>query len=37
MKKELYEAPVVQVIEMEVQGMIAVSGPPDVQKQEWGS
>ena len=26
--KELYEAPMVQVMEMELQGMIAVSGGP---------
>lgn len=35
MQKELYEAPLVQVIEMEVQGMIAVSGPDDVEKEDW--
>lgn len=35
--KQTYEAPVVQVLEMEVQSVIAVSGPPDVEKQEWGS
>lgn len=32
--KEMYEAPQVQVINMEVQGMIAASGP-DVEKEEW--
>ena len=35
MQKELYEAPLVQVIDMEVQGMIAVSGPNDVEKEDW--
>ena len=35
MEKELYEAPQVQVLEMEVQGVIAVSGPEDVKKQDW--
>lgn len=32
--KEMYEAPMVQVINMEVQGMIAASGP-DMEKEEW--
>lgn len=34
MEKELYVAPQVQVLEMEVQGVIAMS-PDDVQKQDW--
>ena len=34
MDKELYEAPEVQVINMEVQGMIAMSGD-DIHKQDW--
>lgn len=33
--KQQYEAPVVQVIDMELQSVIAVSGPPDVQKEGW--
>lgn len=33
--KDFYEAPVVQVINMELQGMIAVSGPEDIEKQDW--
>lgn len=32
--KQMYEAPVVQVIDMELQGMIAASGP-DVEKEDW--
>lgn len=35
--KQLYEAPEVQLLEMEVQGVIAISGGDDVQKQQWGS
>ena len=35
MEKELYEAPLVQVIIMEVQGVIAISGGDDVKKQDW--
>ena len=35
--KQLYEAPEVQILEMELQGMIAVSGPDDIEKQDWGS
>lgn len=35
--KEMYEAPQVQVMEMELQGVIAVSGPEDIEKQDWGS
>lgn len=39
MQKELYEAPEVQVIEMEVQGMIAASTDgfsiDDVDKGDW--
>ena len=35
--KQLFEAPQVQVIEMEVQGMIAMSGGDDIHKQEWGT
>ena len=35
--KQMYEAPEVQVMEMELQGMIAVSGPDDIEKQDWGS
>ena len=31
----MYEAPEVQVMEMELQGMIAVSGPDDVEKEDW--
>ena len=37
MEKELYEAPLVQVIIMEVQGVIAISGGDDIQKQDWGT
>ena len=33
--KQIYEAPVVQVIDMELQGVIALSGPDDIEKQEW--
>ncbi len=32
--KQMYEAPVVQVIDMELQGMIAMS-VPDVEKEDW--
>lgn len=32
--KKLYEAPEVQVIEMELQGMIAMSGE-DLSKEGW--
>lgn len=35
--KQMYEAPEVQVMEMELQGVIAVSGPEDIEKQDWGS
>ena len=33
--KQMYEAPVVQVMEMELQGVIAVSGPDDIEKEVW--
>ena len=33
--KQMYEAPEVQVMEMELQGVIAISGGDDVQKQDW--
>ena len=32
--KQMYEAPEVRVMEMELQGMIAASGP-DVEKEDW--
>ena len=32
--KQMYEAPEVQVIDMELQGMIAASGT-DVEKEDW--
>ena len=32
--KQMYEAPEVRVMEMELQGVIAVSGP-DVEKEDW--
>lgn len=35
--KQAYEAPEVQVLEMEVQGVIAISGGDDIHKEEWGS
>ncbi len=35
--KQMYEAPEVRVIDMELQGVIAVSGPDDIEKQDWGS
>lgn len=35
MKKDLYEAPTVQVIEMEVQGVIAMSPGPDPEEVPW--
>lgn len=33
--KQKYEAPEVQVIEMELQGMIAMSGGDDITKVPW--
>ena len=33
--KQMYEAPEVQVIDMELQGVIAVSGPDDIEKEDW--
>lgn len=33
--KQLYEAPEVQILELELQGVIAVSGPDDITKQNW--
>ena len=35
MEKLIYEAPMVQVLEMELQGVIAISGGDDVKKQDW--
>ena len=32
--KQMYEAPEVRVIDMELQGVIAASGP-DVEKEDW--
>ena len=33
--KQIYEAPVVQVLEMEVQGVIALSGPEGLGEGEY--
>ena len=35
--KQLYEAPQVQILEMEVQGVIAISGGEDIKKEDWGT